>query len=224
MQRIHALSAAAAVLASIVGASSVGVSAVGVSTVGGSRCAPAPAEPQVAARETTDFEYELFAAVLEGLYVDGVSNEAVDAITVKDPEHGYPANFVWACPVCMPAYRAFLTYRARPHFEWIKGSQDFGPGLDPATLDALTTGEFSARQQALMQLVGRWVERRMGLLRLTPEERAEWKLEMERRRKKGMALLADYQSGGLGGSYARMKECPLCDGANRPFQPPTRQR
>jgi hypothetical protein len=205
-------------------ASVVGASSVGAGRFGGARGAPAQASPQESARETTDFEYELFAAVLEGLYVDGVSNEAVDAITAKDPEHGYPANFVWACPVCMPAYRAFLTYRARPHFEWIKGPQDFGPGLDAATVAELTTGEFAARQQALMQLVGRWVERRMGRLRLTPEERAEWKLEMERRRKKGMAQLADYQSCGLGGSYARMKACPLCDGANEPFQPPTRRR
>ena len=35
-------------------------------------------------------------------------------ITARDPEHGLPANFVWGCPICMPAYEAFLTYRARP--------------------------------------------------------------------------------------------------------------
>lgn len=176
------------------------------------------------AQEATDFDYELFAAVLEGLYVDGVSNEAVDAITAKDPEHGYPANFVWGCPVCMPAYRAFLTYRARPHFDWLKGSQDFGRGLDAATQAALTTGELLARQQALMQLVGRWVERRMSRLRLTPDESAQWKQEMELRRKTGMSTLANYKSNGLRGSYAQMEACPLCDGANKPFSASGRRR
>jgi hypothetical protein len=213
VQRIHGLSVGAMLLALALGTSS---SPVG----GGANCQ----NPPVAQRAATDYELELFLAVLEGLYEDGVSNEAVDAITVRDSQHGYPANFVWSCPVCMPAYRAFMTYRARPHFDWIKGSQDFGPGLGAAQVAALTTGEFAARQQALMTLVGRWVERRMTRLRLTPEENAAWKLEMEQRRKKGMALLADYKSGGLGGSYAEMKDCPLCDGANQPWLPPTRRR
>lgn len=212
MLRFHVLSAMALVLALVVGARAL--SPVDLRFE----------QPQQPAREATDFEYELFAAVLEGLYVEGVSNDAVDAITVKDPEHGYPANFVWACPVCMPAYRAFLTYRARPHFDWIKGSQDFGSSLDAATLASLTTGELAARQDALMKLVGRWVERRMTRLRLTLDERAEWKLELETRRKKGMAQLAEYKTQGLRGSYARMEACPLCDGANQPFVPPTRGR
>lgn len=212
MLRFQGFSVAAMVLALLVG--------VGAASVGGSR----DADSSATAPAPTDFEYELFAAVLEGLYVEGASNEVVDAITVKDPEHGYPANFVWACPVCMPAYRAFLTYRARPHFDWIKGSQDFGAGLNAATVASLTTGEFAARQEALMQLVGRWVERRMSRLRLTPEESAAWKLEMEMRRKKGMAQLAEYKERGLRGSYAQMKACPLCDGANQPFVPPVRGR
>lgn len=174
--------------------------------------------------KTFDFEYELFMAVLEGLYLEGVSNEAVDAITVKDPVHGYTANFVWGCPVCMPSYRAFMTYRARPHFEWIKGEQDFGPGLDAATLAKLTTGDLATRQHALMELTSRWVARRMDSLRLTPDERAKWSGEMSKRRKKGMAMLADYRAQGLGGSYAEMKDCPLCDGANNPFQTPPQRR
>lgn len=212
MLRFQVLSAAAMVLALVVGAGAFSRGDVRLEL------------PQEVALEETDFEYELFAAVLEGLYLDGVSNEVVDAITVKDPEHGYPANFVWACPVCMPAYRAFLTYRARPHFDWVKARRDFGPGLDAATVASLTTGEFAARQEALMRLVGRWVERRMTRLRLTPAERAQWKLEMEMRRKKGMAQLAEYKAGGMRGSYAQMEACPLCDGANQPFVPPMRGR
>ncbi|MCC7014046.1 MAG: hypothetical protein IT454_15930 [Planctomycetes bacterium] len=176
-------------------------------------------EQAAASAPAPDYDRELFFAVLEGLYSDALSNETVDALTATDPEHGYPANFVWACPVCMPAYRAFLTYRARPHFDWIKGDQDFGPGLDELTLARLTQGAIETRQQELMKLVERWLARRLAAQRLTPDERAAWKLEMEIRRKKGMALLESYKSNGLKGSYARMKACPFCDGANNPFRP-----
>lgn len=213
MQPTHALSMIAMSLALAIGTNSSIVRDIEPSQ-----------NPPASERAATDYELELFLAVLEGLYEDGVSNEAVDAITVIDAEHGYPANFVWACPVCMPAYRAFLTYRARPEFTWIKGSPDFGPGLTAEQLAGLTTGEFSARQDALMELVGGWVERRMARLRLTPEENAAWRREMEERRKKGMEQLATYKRQGLGGSYARMSDCPLCDGANHPWLPPTRRR
>lgn len=213
VQRTHVLSVVAMSLVLALGANS--------SVVRDSEPSQSPPSNQ---RAATDYELELFLAVLEGLYEDGVSNDAVDAITVIDSEHGYPANFVWACPVCMPAYRAFLTYRARPEFTWIKGSPDFGPGLTAEQMAGLTTGEFSARQEALMKLVGCWVERRMARLRLTPEENAAWQREMEQRRKKGMAQLAAYKDQRLGGSYARMNDCPLCDGANEPWLPPTRGR
>jgi hypothetical protein len=37
---------------------------------------------------------------------------------------------------------------------------------------------------------------------------------MEIRRKQGMTYLDGYQRAGLGGSYASMKTCPICEGAN----------
>jgi hypothetical protein len=39
------------------------------------------------------YEEEIFLAVLEGLYRDGVQNAAVDAIVAEDPRSGYPVNF-----------------------------------------------------------------------------------------------------------------------------------
>jgi hypothetical protein len=51
----------------------------------------------------------VFHAVLEGLYTDGVSNEVVDKILKPD----LLANFVHQCPLCHPAYQAFLLYRDR---------------------------------------------------------------------------------------------------------------
>src|SRR5947207_11898373 len=55
----------------------------------------------------------VFFAVLEGLYRDGVSNDDVDRIIPPgkngkdtfDPEH-----FVYACPLCHPAFEAFRLY------------------------------------------------------------------------------------------------------------------
>lgn len=160
------------------------------------------------------YEQHIFFAVLEGLYADGVSNEVVDEIVAIDPVTKYPANFVWACPACMPAYNAFLVYRARPGFRGYKIQRDnFGPGLSPAAAARLTSDELDVRQGELEKLISTWMDRRMESLRLTEGERKEWRAEMEMRRKEGMSYLANYREG-LGGSYASMKTCPICEGAN----------
>jgi hypothetical protein len=165
-----------------------------------------------------EFERHIFFSVLEGLYVDGVSNEAVDAICAIDPVHGYTANFVWNCPVCMPAYEAFRVYRSRPTFKSRKtGGDTFGDGLKPEELARITTGDVERRQTAIMELVSRWMSRRVEMLRLTPDERAKWEQQMQILRKKGMSMLYEYREQGLGGSYAAMKDCPFCDAANEPF-------
>ena len=44
----------------------------------------------------------IFFAVLEGLYRDGASNEAVDAILRQDDKGGY-IHFVYGCPICTPS-------------------------------------------------------------------------------------------------------------------------
>jgi hypothetical protein len=182
---------------------------------GGSRCDDGAVA--TADRWTADeLEKQIFFSVLEGLYVDGVSNEAVDAICAIDPVHGYTANFVWACPICMPAYEAFRLYRSRPEFRSKKtGGDTFGAGLAPAELARITTGDIAERQKAIMELVGHWTERRVEMLRLSPDERAQWEVAMQVMRKQGMEMLAQYRN--LGGSYAQMEECPFCDGANKPF-------
>jgi hypothetical protein len=157
---------------------------------------------------------QIFFAVLEGLYHDGVSNEVVDRIVVIDDQTKYPANFVWGCPACMPAYEAFRTYRARTAFNDKLGRDTFGPGLPPEVVAELEAVDLAVSQAALEELIRGWVSRRMDELRLTPEERETWKEEMAELRKKGMGFLQQYQRGGLGGSYAGMKTCPICEGAN----------
>jgi hypothetical protein len=157
----------------------------------------------------------IFFGVLEGLYESGLSNEAVDLILADDPQTRRPANFVWACPVCMPAYEAFRVYRTRPEFTTVKGGGDtFGAGLDGPSMDTLRSADVAARQKAIESLVQRWIGRRLERMRFTESELAEWRQDMELRRKKGMALLQSYQQEGAMGSYASMKTCPFCEAAN----------
>jgi hypothetical protein len=168
----------------------------------------------------TRFDREIFFAVLEGLYRDGVANDVVDAVIAIDPTTHYPANFVYACPVCMPAYDAFRSYRARPRFYGDKGGRDtFGGGLAPELARELTGTDVAGRQRAITALVQGWMVARMEALQLGSEERAEWAREMEERRKKGMAYLATYRAQGLGGTYALMATCPLCEAANGACRP-----
>ena len=157
---------------------------------------------------------QIFFAVLEGLYRDGVSDDLVDRIVAMDEQTNYPANFVWACPVCMPAYEAFTVYRGRSKFHDKEHSDTFGPGLPKDQVERLTAVDLAVSQRALQDLVQGWMDRRMDELRLTADERAEWRAEMEKRRKQGMSYLERYQEAGLGGSYAGMKTCPICEGAN----------
>ena len=182
---------------------------------GGEACRAAEQAAQQRHWSHEDFEHEIFFAVFEGLYLDGVSNEAVDAIIARDPDHGYTANFVWGCPICMPAYEAFRAYRARPRFESKKtGGDTFGPGLDPAVLASMTAGDVPSRQKAIMDLVQRWLARRLEAMRLTEPEREEWRVAMAERRKKGNAILEGLRESNPKGSYTQMKSCPFCDAAN----------
>src|SRR4051794_38029157 len=58
----------------------------------------------------------VFFAVLEGLYEDGVANEAVDNIVgkTKDGKTEIRHTFVFQCPLCHPVYEAFRLYQHRP--------------------------------------------------------------------------------------------------------------
>jgi hypothetical protein len=178
--------------------------------------APAPAAPQVTIRYPGDpkFTPDIFFAVLEGLYRDGVSDRVVDAIIATDPESGYPANFVYACPICMPAYDALFVYRKRPKFPFRKIEVDtLGPGLKPEVEEALCSSDQAVRQAAIRTLVEGWLARRMESLRLSPDEQAAWRDEMEKRKQEGQSYLEAYQRAGWKGSVATMKSCPFCEAA-----------
>ena len=163
-------------------------------------------------------EQMIFFGVLEGLYRDGVSTEAASSIAALDPGSGIPLNFVYNCPLCMPALDAFRVYLERPDFLGKKaGSNTFGGGLDASTLERVLSGDRETRLEALHGLVQGWVETRLGSLALTRGERTAWGRQLSRLREKGNALLAEYQEqeeGPYVEFYSDWKRCAVCDGSS----------
>jgi hypothetical protein len=155
----------------------------------------------------------IFFAVLEGLYRDGVKNDDVDLIIPPgskeegkpkfDPEH-----FVYACPLCHPAYEALCLYRQRERIYGLKAKVDtFGTGLDESVRARLRGQNADERRKAISQ----WVSQRLDLLRLTAAEREDITREMERGRKQGMGGLKNaVQSGQTSQSRTN---CAICDGS-----------
>lgn len=159
----------------------------------------------------------VFFAVLERLYDLGLPDDVVDRVLEHDPASGQIASFVYACPICMPAYDAFALYRQRPAFYGKKGDpRDFGHEANDELLRDLTAADRTLRTAAVGRLVADGMERRLALLRLTPEERGAYQLEIEKARKYAMGLLSSFRASAPAGSpYAEMKSCALCDGASQ---------
>jgi hypothetical protein len=159
----------------------------------------------------SDMQKLVFFAVLEGLYSDGVDNVAVDIILGVDPKTKLPRmeeNFVYACPLCLPAYDAFVLYRSRvPFYGRKSGGDTFGPGLDGIVLTKLKSTKKADRLEAIRMLVDRWVNRRLELMRLSAEERKAWTTQIEAGRQQGMKVLQGDSR------KADWKGCAFCDGA-----------
>jgi hypothetical protein len=176
--------------------------------------APLPGGGAGCAKEAVDYESELFFAVLEGLYRDGVTNDVVEGLLVPN-DAGGAALFVPGCPICTPAFNAFLVYRTRPAFAGKKIDQDtFGPGLPEGVAAACTGPDMDARFKALNGLIEGWVAQHIKSRRLTADEAAEWRRIMEEWRKKGMGGLQQQQ---VAGRDFSLKTCAVCDAANGVF-------
>ncbi len=177
---------------------------------------PEPKAPRCAAAGSSEgdsFHRELFFAVLEGLYREGVDNETVDRVIEVEPQSSGWRHFVQGCPICMPALDAFRVYRGRPVLVSFKVRNDtFGFGLLAEERARLVGADDGERRAAIQALIERWVAERMQRVRLDAAERATWRQALEERRKQGMASLESLrqQPGSL---YRDMKACALCDGA-----------
>jgi hypothetical protein len=161
--------------------------------------APADPAPQSESppKTTEDWKEDpvcrmVFFAVLEGLYTDGVSTEAVDRVVGR--KKGGPPDvkqtFVIQCPLCHPVYEAFCLYQQRPAFQ--DGKRDtLGKGLDPRLEEGLRSEGILARQRALEVVVRDWVGRRLAQMRLTDEEKRDWVSKLEERSNQGRKLLRE---------------------------------
>ena len=151
----------------------------------------------------------VFFAVLEGLYRDGVTNTDVDLI-IPPGEDGKSKfdleHFVYACPLCHPAYEAFRLYRHRDAFYGFKAQIDtLGTGLDETVKASLRSSDAAQRREAIEGLIRRWVGQRLEMMRLSKAELEQITREMEQGRKKGM--------GGLRQASQTRTNCPICDGS-----------
>jgi len=157
----------------------------------------------------------VFFAVLEGLYHDGVKNDDVDLI-IPPGEGGKPKfdqeHFVYACPLCHPAFEAFRLYRQREYFYGFKArTNTLGSGLPQAVATRLRSQNADERRQAIEELISRWVSQRLELMRLTAAEREALTREMEQGRKQGMGGL---KNAVLAGQTSQSRtNCPICDGS-----------
>jgi hypothetical protein len=154
----------------------------------------------------------IFFSVLEGLYRDGVSNDDVDKI-IPPNKQGHPTfdreNFVYACPLCHPAFEAFRLYRQREPFYGLKARIDtFGPSLGADVSAQLHSPDPAKRREAIQGLIQHWVAERLDMMRLSDTERAEITSEMEKGRKQGMNGLKQ-----PGQTSQTRTNCPICDGS-----------
>ena len=157
----------------------------------------------------------VFFAVLEGLYRDGVKNDDVDLI-IPPGREGKPTfdkeHFVYACPLCHPAYEAFCLYRQRENFFGLKLAADtFGPGLTQSVTAKLRSRDADQRHKVIEELISRWVSQRLEMMRLTDAEREAITREMEQGRKQGMGALK--QLAPIGQASQTRTNCPICDGS-----------
>ena len=160
----------------------------------------------------------IFFAVTDGLYIDGVSNETVELIigTEDMPDYQrFRKHFIYACPLCHPAYEAFKLYHQRQNFYGLKppGLNTFGTGLDPALIRQLKSQERAVRLKAVETLIQKWVNRRIEIMRLSDEERSTMTQLIEEGRKEGMARLEKQINDPSAKHDPAWKACAVCDGS-----------
>lgn len=154
-----------------------------------------------------EFRRFIFFAVLEGLFEDGVPNKLVERVLEADAKGAY-VNFVYGCPICMPAVEAFRAFATRwdTFYYAQKGESYFhGPSVPDDIAKVLDDSDAAKRRAGLQKLIERHVKRRMDLLHLDEGERKAWRAAIEGGRKKGMELLQAQK--------LDLKQCPTCDGA-----------
>ncbi|MBL8756619.1 MAG: hypothetical protein JNK15_25210 [Planctomycetes bacterium] len=155
----------------------------------------------------------IFLAVLEELYREGVGNDDVDVFLLQDATTSGYVNFVYGCPLCLPAIDALRLYRGRPTFYGLKGEPDtFGDGLPAREREALRSGDVQDRLGVVQAFMQRAMQRKLASMRLTSEEHRAWQLALHEMREKGSMMLKGAQQAGAAGVLRDATGCAVCDG------------
>ncbi len=92
------------------------------------------------------------------------------------------------------------------------------PGVGPALRERLHSEDAAARSEAIRGVVEDFVQRRLERSRLSEVQRASLAQYLRQMRKKGMAILMEYQQDDAPEDYLDLyrewSACPSCDGAN----------
>ena len=160
----------------------------------------------------------IFLAVMEGLYTDGVSTETVELVIGPKDKRDYDRfreHFVYACPLCHPAYEAFKLYHKRQDFYGVKVGviNTFGKGLAPKLIAQLKSDKRTLRLNAIEGLIKKWVKRRIDMMRLTDEERITITRLMKQGRNAGMVRLQQQLKNPNAQHDPNWKACAICDGS-----------
>ena len=158
----------------------------------------------------------IFFAILEGLYLDGISSEVAAAFAQIQEDTKLPAHFVYSCPLCMPTFDALRLYLTRPSFYSNKlQANTFGAGLSSQQNHMVLEGNRQDLMKVLETLVSRWIGQRLDSLDLSPQERLDIKMKIGMMRKKGMSALHSFQeAGGVKSQhYADWEDCAVCEGS-----------
>jgi hypothetical protein len=133
-------------------------------------------------------------------------------------------HFIYACPVCNATIWALEAYQSRPKSLYgvkLVGST-FGPGLSQSQHEQLFSTDPVQRLTVINALVSTWMERRMKMQRLTPEERTTLLAALEEKRKEGMKALERFRKKEHGPNfgvaeaapaYVSLQECAVCNAA-----------
>ena len=172
------------------------------------------------AAATVDERFQfLYLATIEGALVDGLTNEEADRILMRDGGKGAYQHFIYACPICMPVLNGLLAYRARPELFGYKKPPVMGTGLPEELRKQLASDDLAIRLKAVNALLARWVDRRLEMLSLTPEQRTIWDKRFEDGRQEGMKMLESLRQQGslktFAPGFADFKECAVCNAATK---------
>lgn len=172
------------------------------------------------AAEAVDERFQfLYFATIEGAHADGLTNEETDRVLMREGGKGAYAHFIYACPICMPVINGLLAYRARPEIFGYKKPPVMGGALPEDLRKQLASDDLATRLKAVNALLARWVDRRLQMLNLTPEQRLAWDKRFEDGRQEGMKMLENFRQQGslkvFAPGFADFKECAVCNAATK---------